>query len=57
MWLIPIDQSELVAEPYVKVKGGQCNKFDNTDYDGYAVTWGNANKQPNWEACCKSCQV
>jgi len=40
----------------VKPDDKECHSFENTDFDGYAVTWGSQNIQTNAEACCKSCK-
>jgi hypothetical protein len=52
-WLF--DQSRATNVERRKPKSGQCNKMENTDYDGFAVKWGGQNIQPSWDACCQSC--
>lgn len=52
-WLF--EQSRATNAERPKPKSGQCNKQENTDYDGFAVRWGSANIQQSWEDCCKSC--
>ena len=33
-----------------------CHISPHTDYDGIAVRWGSANKQPDAKSCCDSCR-
>ena len=35
---------------------GCCHISEHTDYDGIAVIWGSANKQPDAKSCCDSCR-
>uniref|UniRef100_A0A7S0SAN5 UBA domain-containing protein n=1 Tax=Mantoniella antarctica TaxID=81844 RepID=A0A7S0SAN5_9CHLO len=52
-WLF--DQSRAANAARRTPRSSQCNKHDNTDYDGFAVKWGGQNIQASWEACCQSC--
>ena len=41
---------------HADAKSLQCNAMEATDYDGYALKWGSAHRQPDAAACCNACR-